>query len=346
MKKMNQIVQERMNAITILQNASSNTMANLDDPEVNPIDEARLRPVVQEAVKIQREFDALHLRCGFGGMVREKMAKFNDEVGYRLNDAIAAEQRAKRRAETARKDIEVRHVRPKIVLIDDDWIDASREMNHNLLLLKELNAAIKMFKEEAGRLASENRNVNDRIASSREELFDLERFLPGENPSDPGDGRFEWTRLEGENEILQMKIFVARQKLQVENEKLGQIQGKLKKMPTELEKQQATLEFWKKERRAIEEALENLEMVRANLLAEQDFALDQKRVLEKRSLDTRAEIEAIRAERKKQELVLKRQELMISLSDEMAALRKMNLQRVAGKVQTLLKINSEIDEFA
>jgi hypothetical protein len=341
MKTMEEIAQERVDSITTLQNTSGVTLANLDDPKVNPINETRLKPLLQEAVKIQREFDVLHLKTGFHTNFHTRLKKFNDDIQRKLNDAISNEQRSKRRLQTVQKDIEVRCARPRIILIDSDWIDSNRSLNHNLLLLKELNAAIKMFNDEVGKLASENRNCNDKIATLREDLIALERFLPGDNSQQM---QFESTQLEAENEILQMQILVAKEKLQTENDRLAQLQGMLKRMPLELEKQQTTLEAIKKDRREIDETLENVQIIRANLLSEQEFALDQKKVLEKRLIDGKSEIAKMKIERKKQKLILKKQELMIALSEEMAALRKMNLQRVAGTVQTLLKINSEMNK--
>jgi hypothetical protein len=285
-------------------------MANLNDPEVNPINELRLKPLLQEAVKIQRDFDGLHLGTGFNTVFQTRLSKFNEDIQREFNDAIADEERSKR--ETS---------------------DGSKRYRSSLCASK------------VGKLASENRDCNDKIATLQEDLIALERFLPGENSHLGQNARFESTQLEVENEILQMRILVAKEKLQTENERLGQIQGMLKRMPLELEKQQTTLEAAKRDRKGIDETLENTHAIRANLLSEQEFLLDKKKVLEKRILDGKTEINKMKVERKKQKLILKKQELMIALSEEMAALRKMNLQRVAGKVQTLLKINSEIDEF-
>jgi chromosome segregation ATPase len=344
-QKCGELAQERADGAAALQHAAGVTMGNFSDPEVSAIDEARLRPLVQEAVAVQRGFDALHLGCGFGAAVHGKLAKFNDDMQRKLNDAIAEEQRAARRAETARKDIEVRCARPRVVAINADWVDASRALSHNLLLLAEVNHAIRLFNDEVGRLAAENRSVNERIAAIREELVALERFLPGEDGQHGHDARFECTQLQTENDDLALKIMIAKGKLQIENDRLSQMQGMLKKMPPELEKQKAGVEAARTNRRLVDESLENVESIRAELLSQKDFANDAKKVMEKRLLDGKAELDAMRAERKRLALILKKQELLISLTEEMAALRKMNLQRVANKVETLLKINSEIDGF-
>lgn len=341
---MTEMAQERRDASKLLTSATDTSAHNLDDPSVAPVDESRLRVIVQEGVKVQTDFDTRRFRSGFDTHSEQQLTKLNEELQRLLTDAIANEERSHRRRDTAERDIEVRCARPKVILIDDDWVSASKMLSHDILILKDINNGIKMFNEEVGRLGSENRAINDKIADLREELISLEKYMPGQGMSG-NDPRFEMTRLIVENEILEAKIKVAQGKLKINREELATLRERLEKIPRTVEARKAAVDEAKRNRQQAEEQLDRVQAIGADLISQKVFARDEKETLAKRLADARQILQQIHEQTKKYKLILKKQKLIISLRDEMMALRKMNLHRVAGTVETLLKINADIDKF-
>jgi chromosome segregation ATPase len=343
LEAMAEIAQERRDASNRLTRATDESTRSLDDPSIVPVDESRFRVIVEEGVKVQTDFDTFHFRSGFDTHSVQQLTKLNEDLQRLLNDAVANEEHSHRRRDTAERDIEVRCARPKVVLIDDDWVSASTRLSHSALVLKELNNGIKMFNDEVGRLGSENRAINDKIAGFREELLSLEKYIPVQGMMGT-DLRFEITGLAMENERLEAKIRVVQAKLKINREQLATLRNRLEKIPSHVETMKAELDATKRNRQQAEEQLQLVQTIAADLMSQKVFTIDERETLAKRVAEGKQNLQQIREQTRKYKLILKKQKLMISLADEMMALRKMNLQKVAGTVETLLKINAEINK--
>lgn len=344
MRAMDEVAKERVDSLEPLRQLTEKTTMQLDDPKVNPIDEAPLKPLIVDGVAVQTKVDAHQRTALLDGYTEKQMEKLNEEVRRAVKDASEKEGREKRRAETARKDIEVRCKKPRVVLIDDEWVDANKRLNLDLLKLQEVNSGIKIFNDEIAKLSSENRDHNAAIAQAREELIDLEKYIPVVGTKDENnEGRSEMVKMIAENEILKLNLMIAKSKLKVDKSRLASLQDKLNKQPATLEEKDKNLEKVRGLRVQADDVLDQSQTVRADLMSQKEFLTDQKEALRARIEEGKQKLRAVSDETAKLEAILKRQKLMIALHEEMMALRKTNLGRVAGIVSKLLEINSEMN---
>lgn len=342
--QMSAIANERVSALTDLNAQTDRTTAALDDPAVHPIDECGLKPLISEGVKVQSDVGSVQRNASLDGYSEKQMAKLNEDLRRALADAIDLEEKAKRRVATAQKDIEVRCARPKVVTIDDEWVRETKKMNMTSLLLQEANNAIRLFNDEVARIANENRSHNEQVARLREELIALERYIPGgNNDTSKNDARSEMTIKAANDDFLKQKLMVAKNKLKVARSRLASLQNKLNEQPAVLEDRKRALEQAKGLRVQADDALEETQTVRSDLVSQREFMEDQREILRQRITAQREQLKEIKENTKKLKLIYRKQQMVISLNEEMMALKKTNLGRVAGIVSNLLKINSEIE---
>ena len=344
MQAMSRVAKERVDSVEPLRQLTEKTTMELDDPKVSPIDESPLKPLIVDGVSVQTNVDTHQRTAMLDGYTEKQMEKLNEEVKRALKDATDKEGKEKRRVETARKDIEVRCKKPKVVLIDDEWVDANKQLSLNLLKLQEVNHGIKIFNEEIAKLSAENRDHNTAISQAREQLIDLEKYIPVIGSKDDGsEARGEMVKMIAENECLKLQVMIAKSKLKVDKSRLTSLEDKLNKQPAVLEEKNKALEKVRALRVQADDVLDQSQVVRSDLMSRKEFLEDQKEAMSARIKDGKERLRQISEETAKLEAILKRQKLMIALHEEMMALRKTNLGRVAGIVSNLLQINSEMN---
>jgi chromosome segregation ATPase len=343
---LSELCDERSTAYQKLANAINFTLSEFDDPEVHPDDESCLTPTVKEGLAVQRDYDCLKFQSGFRSHSEQELHKLNRELTDLLRESDELKEKENRRKISNQKQIDNRCTRPKVVLIDDSWVDASRTFNHNLLLLQEVKFGIKLFSDEIGKVQLEIQGQHSNIYRLGEELIELQRFVPGETEKDKGaETRYEMTKLAAETDAIKVKIRIAEAKYKIDRDKLAELTKQLKRIARDVEALKGQLADTKKRREAADEQLERSQVHRADVMSRRVFPNDSKTTMEQRLREGRAKLRAMLEETEQLSHLLKKQELMIALSDELMALKKMNLQRVAGTVSSLLKINSDIETF-
>ncbi|OHT16309.1 hypothetical protein TRFO_13324 [Tritrichomonas foetus] len=348
MDAMEEIAKERFEFLHKMNNKADDTTARLEDPVVKPVEETPIFPLSKEAGQLETELANLHRNSLLDSYSEKQFKKLNDEIQRNMKDAEFEEKKEERRVDTAKKDIAVRCNRPKPPKITQEWIDAQKNLTKNQIFLTEVNNAIKLFNDEAQKLVSQNRIQNDKLSTLRDEFASLQRFLPGEDGAfhdKDSMSRSEMTTKSMENDKLNMKLLVQKGKYKIEKSRLESIQEKLKTFPPTIKASQDSLQKTKNRRKEVEIDVENSNLARAELLSHQIFLEDQRNLMKERIAEQRDKLRATYERTKKLKLILKKQQMIIALNDELYALKKMNLERVAGTVSNLLKINSDIDQF-
>lgn len=349
MDTMEEIAKERSEFVQKMNYKADDTIARLDDPEVKPIDENPIYPLSHEAGQLETEIASLQRNAKLNSFSEKQLKKLNDEIQRNLKDADFDEKKEERRVENAKQDIAVRCSRPKPKTnITQEYIDSQKKLTMDTLFLTEVNNAIKFYNAESQKLSSQNRVQNETLSNLREEFLNLQRYLPGEDGTfaDKNEmARTGITTKQIENDQLALKIAIEKGKLKVEKSRLDSLQERLKSFPASIKANQDSLQKLKNKRKEVELDLENSNAALAELLSQQKFYEDQRDMMKNRITEQQEKTRAILERTKKLKLILKKQQMIIALNDELYNLKKMNLERVAGTVSNLIKINEEINEF-
>jgi hypothetical protein len=214
----------------------------------------------------------------------------------------------------------------------------------NLILLQETNNGIKLLNDEVAKISLENRSYNEQVAARREDLIRLESYLPGQGQRQGKQSLSELTQRIIENEMLEAKLAVIKQKLACDKRRLDSLTTKLKQMPP-VEKERQAVQKAMVGREHAEELLERNHNVLGDLLAQKTFVENERTLFEQRLGEGRSELQNIEEETANLRAELERQQMMIKLSEQMDALRKLNLERVAGTVSDVLRVKSELGGF-
>lgn len=341
---MTHLAQERNTYFQQLSEKASNIIGDLHDPQTsNETDEKHLYPIVKEATEVITDLNNTEQRISQENYVESTLNKLNEELARYLTYENDEEQKMKRRVETVRKNIEVKCTRPKVNLINEDWVNAKKTLEVNNILLKDVNNTIKLFNHEAEKLASENRAQNENISALREELISLEKFLPDEKQS-KGSQRSDMTAITTETDTLAAKLKIAQQKQKMEEKILKSLIKMKEKSASQVERKNQELEEAKAERVKCDVELQNSQDIRSNLLAQQKFLEGQSETMKVRIKEQSEQIRSIEEDTEKLNAILKRQKLIMELNESLFALKKSNLGRVAGIVDKVLKIKNEIPE--
>ena len=343
---MEEIARERQDYVDKVRNKTDLTYSQLENPKYKPIDETQLLPLMNEALTVKSDIDSTERSTLFGNYKKRCFLKLNEQLGRNLEEAVDNENKAIRKTNTIKQNLEIKLSKPKPPPIDDSWFDAQTAYQKNFYLLQEAKQRIKMLNDENERLAKENHELVNQVSKTKEELISLEKYIPhqGQSSFKGANERSALTNLQIESDELQVKIFVEKHKIAILQKILENHQKQVASLPPKLQATQESHSNVKDARKQSDLELDQTQEIEANLIAKKIFLADADELIQQRLGQYQNNLTDLENKIRKLELILKKQEMIRKLNEEMYKLKCANLERVAGTVSQVIEINSEIDK--
>jgi chromosome segregation ATPase len=325
----------------------SKTTSELRDVQVRPITEAKISAFLQDLYLLQTDVEKLKRETSLGSFAEKSLFRLNEALQRQFADAQEREQKAERRARTARKDLEVRCETKKYQPLNEEYLAELKESEKLALDLQRAKKCAQLLRDDVIALTTENRNLVDATARRAEELIDLEKYLPdasGSVLSREGQLRNLLCAAEIERDGLQVTQFVIRNKCKMAQQRLQTIQSKLEELPEGLKKRQNDLAQCGERRDRGQEELEGNQAERAELMSQKEFLSDQIKAMDERLKEQRAVLQKLQGKTQKLEVVLRKQMLIRQFNEQKDSLRNCNLKHVAEIVESVLELHGEIGD--
>lgn len=336
---------EREDFLKILDKRTCEAFAALENPDVPHVHEKSVLPLSKQSAHLQTEVGSLKRKLVLENHTISEMTKLNEILKRKLKQAQEEEKIAQMNLNSAKQDIEVRAKAPKVQVIDDEWIEAKRDLEYNTIMLNDANRSLNMINDECKRIENLNREYVENIRKLREELIILARYTPDEGISDNGpSARSDLTKQQIDAEMGRVKIEALKAKIKNEQKKLKPIQTKLEEIPPMIEKAQKKLDELMDKRNQVEQDLVEAQQRRAKLLSEKLFGETELSAMEDRIEIQRARLKKIETDTQIANETLRKQEMIMRLNDEMNSLKNMDFNRFSSTITNLLMIKKEIDE--
>lgn len=348
LQAMEDISRERQEFVEKVRSKTDTTFSQTVTPSYKPIDESQLLPILNEALNIKSDIDSAERSALFNNYKKRHLTKLNEQLARNLEEAIDNENKAQRKSETTKQNLEFKLSKPKTPVMDDKWFNAQAEYQRNLYRLKEANTRAKMLVEENNKLTTEYHQLVENVSKTREDLIALEKYIPKAGESSiKGNGATErsaLTAMQIESDKLQAKIFVLKYQIAILQKIFENHQKQVSSFPSKLQTSDENLKKAKEIRKQVDADLDQVQEKEANLMAKNMFLADQEELMQKRLADHQSQLAETEKKIRTLELVLKKQEMIKKLNEEMYRLKCANLGRVAGTVSQVIEINSEIDK--
>ncbi|KAH0787951.1 hypothetical protein GPJ56_008159 [Histomonas meleagridis] len=333
--------QQKLDSLQSLSQKVDEIIASTIDPPVK-INDSQLEPLISNILKIQSDLDSASRSLNLDSYSAGELKNLNDELSKQLKDKLMQKQKSNRRIETLKKDIELKTSNNKPPTIDNEWVSYQQKLQFNTILLRECNSTIKNLNKEIETITKLNLKFNSDISKLREELIELNKFLPNENFSSPIQN---FNDASNDYEISIVKLYNSKAKQKVEKTKLYSLQKKLKEIMVKLKEKEKSLEKTKVKQKMAETELEESQKETGEFISEKKFLQNQRDYMKEQINKSKEELKQIKEKTKKLKLILKKQKMIIMLNEEFHAFKNMNLTKVSDTVSNLLKINGEIDKL-
>lgn len=334
---------ERKTYLEKLKQKTGTTVFNLTDPKVTVVTEKPLLPPINTLTQLQTDVGVLKRTLTLEKYSHGEMSKLNEALKRLLKAAQEEEKMANMNYNSAKQDIDVRLKAPKTQLIDDEWIDAKKQLDLNQFLLNEANTALSRINDEAKKIEVQNRQIVEDSRKLREELIILNRYMPNSDGNGSGN-RAELTKDQIDIDADKARIEALNAKIKTQKGRLKPLKNKLEELPPKIQSEQKKLESLQAKNQQVEQDLATIQTKRSELMSEKMFGEDQYTTMLERVDEQSKRLAEITKRTEIAEETLRKQMIIMKLNDEMNNLKTMDFNRFTSVVSNLLTIQKEIEE--
>lgn len=335
---------ERRDYLEKLKQKTGTTVFNMTDPKVTIVTEKPVLPSINTLTQLQTDVGVLKRTLTLEKYSHGEMSKLNEQLKRILKSATEEDKMANMNYNSSKQDIDVRLKAPKVQVIDDDWIEAKKQLDLNQFLLNETNTALSRINEEAKKIEIQNRGIVEDSRKLREELIILNRYMPNSDTGNGSGSRGDLTKDQIEIDADKARIEVLNAKIKTEKGRLKPLKNKLEELPPKIQSEQKKLESLQAKNTQVEEELTAIQTKRSELISEKQFGEDQYTTMLERVDEQSKRLAEITKRTQIAEETLKKQMIIMKLNDEMNNLKTMDFNRFTSVVSNLLTIQKEIQD--
>ena len=337
---------ERDHSLDIIQDRIDHITAELDAPNILPVDYTPIHAVLQQTQKKQCEIEEIYRSKQFSLFNERSFSLINENLAKKLNLQQEAEKHSSRKAQSLRMEHEARINQPEQV-IDEEWILARHKLDKLRLMLEDAKRSVKYLNDTAEQLANSNRRVADDLARSQDELAYFSKFLPGANHDElknktDGVSRYDLTVLEAQTNSADILLNVGKMKTKSIKSSLDSLKNKLAELPELVKKATESAEQTKYELENSENTLKQSQELKAELYSRKVFAEEEEKLLKERIIQQQNELESIQRQTEEAKNQIEKQRAIMQMNEEMQNLKTMNFDKFTSTISNLMKMKKQL----
>lgn len=328
---------ERTKYSSILQSETEIVQSAISFPEPIKVDETELKKIIPQWKEIRDDLHSVYRSNRVAEKTIEGLEEVNNSLDRVLKKRVEAEQKSERKLAAVHK-AGLQVVKQPKEEISDEWVTTKRTLELNTTLLESAMRSIDTLNEHIKRLTTDNTRLIEENRQLQEEVFDLEKYIPGED-EDEGQARTELTLQEIEIDVGKVKLDTIQKKTKIQKRSLLSLQKKKESVVSDTKQFEQQLQELKAKRDQCELVVRESQEELSKRMAQKLFMETERDELKKRIERQSEELNDLERRKEAAQKTLIQQQRAFDLNMQLESLKALDFDRFSSVVEGVLKVS-------